>query len=181
VPPADHTEPVTAAYPRGPVRQFIFAHLASRQVARVIYGAIIGLALVVALEAHSPGVGSVIATLLGTAVAVGLAELYSEIIGAETRERRRVDRPALREMGGEALAVVIGAGFPAIFFVLAAAGAFEVDTAFKLSKWSGVVLLCGYAFLGARLAGFTALRSLVHAAAIGLVGGALIALKALLH
>jgi hypothetical protein len=29
-------------------------HLRSRQVSRVIYGAIIGLALVVALEAHPP-------------------------------------------------------------------------------------------------------------------------------
>jgi hypothetical protein len=163
------------------VRAAIEAHLGTRQVARVIYGSIIGMALIVVLQDHPPPPASVAALLVGTAVAVGLAELYSEIIGTEARERRRLDRPALRGMAGEALAVVWGAGFPAIFFVLAAAGAFDIDTAFKLSKWSGVVLLCGYAFLGARLAGFTAVRSLVHAAAVGLVGGALVALKALLH
>jgi hypothetical protein len=163
------------------LRRGLEAHLGSRDVARVIYGAVVGLALVLALEAHPPGPGEAAGLLLGAAVAVGLAELYSEIIGTEARERRRLDRPALRGMAGEALAVVWGAGFPAIFFVLAAAGAFDIDTAFKFSKWSGVVLLCGYAFLGARLAGFSAVRSLVHAAAVGLVGGALVALKALLH
>ena len=157
------------------------AHLGSRDVARVIYGAVVGLALVLALEAHPPAPGEAAGLLLGAAVAVGLAELYSEFIGTEARERRRPDGPALRAMAGEALAVVWGAGFPAIFFVLAAAGAFEVDTAFKLSKWSGVTLLCGYALLGARLAGLSAVRSLAHAAAVGLVGGALVALKALLH
>ena len=163
------------------LRRGLEDHLGSRDVARVIYGAVVGLALVLALEKHPPGPAETAGLLLGTAVAVGLAELYSEIIGTEARERRRLDRTVLRQMAGEALAVVVGAGFPAIFFVLAAGGAFEVDTAFKLSKWSGVVLLCGYAFLGARLAGLSAVRSVVHAGAIGLVGGALIALKALLH
>jgi hypothetical protein len=52
----------------GPVRRFVATHLGSRQVSRVIYGAIIGLALVVALEAHPPAAGVVIATLLGTAL-----------------------------------------------------------------------------------------------------------------
>ena len=52
----------------------IARHLGSRQVSRVTYGAIIGLALVVALQAHPPPPGAVIATLLGTAIAVGLAK-----------------------------------------------------------------------------------------------------------
>ena len=64
------------------------SHLRSRQVSRVIYGAIIGLALVVALEAHPPEAGAVAATLVGTALAVGLVEAYSEIVALETRGRR---------------------------------------------------------------------------------------------
>ena len=50
-----------------------------------------------------------------------------------------------------------------------------------LSKWSGLGLIGGYGFLAARLAGSGVARSLVHAAAVGLVGGALIGLKAVLH
>ena len=68
-----------------PVRGFVVTHLGSRQVSRVVYGSIIGLALVVALEAHPPRPGVVIASLLGTAVAVALAELLIEFIRSETR------------------------------------------------------------------------------------------------
>ena len=58
-------------------------HLGSNQVSRVIYGAIIGLALVVALEHDPPRPAVMVGTLVGTGVAVGLAELYSEVVGTE--------------------------------------------------------------------------------------------------
>jgi hypothetical protein len=157
------------------------AHLGSRDVGRVIYGAIIGLALVVAVQDHPPSAGVEAAILIGTAIAVGLAELYSEIVSTEARTRRRLERGQLRMMAGDGLAVVFGASFPAIFFALAAAGAISTGTAFTLSKWSGLGLIGCYGFIAARLSGSGVVRSLLHAAAVGLVGGALIALKAVLH
>src|SRR4051812_15295103 len=65
-------------------------HLGSQQVSRVIYGAILGLALTLGLERHPPGAGVVVATLFATAIAVGLAEIYSEVVGTETRTRNRI-------------------------------------------------------------------------------------------
>jgi hypothetical protein len=166
---------------RGRLRAMLDAHLGSRDVGRVIYGAIIGLALVVAVQDHPPAAGVEAAVLVGTAIAVGLAELYSEIVSTEARTRRRLERGQLRMMAGDGLAVVFGAGFPAVFFVLAAAGAISTGTAFTLSKWSGLGLIGAYGFLAARLAGAGVARSLLHAAAVGLIAGALIALKAFLH
>lgn len=163
------------------MRDRIEAHLGSRDVGRIIYGAIVGLALVVALQEHPPTAWTTAALLLGTAFAIGLAELYSEALSTEARTRRPVHRSELRAMSLEAVAVVIGAGFPAVFFVLAAIGATDVHAAFTLSKWSGLALICGYGFLAARLAGSTVGRGLAHSAAVGLIGGALIALKAILH
>jgi tetrahydromethanopterin S-methyltransferase subunit G len=157
------------------------AHLRSRDVARVLYGAIIGLALVVALQAHPPAAGQIVVLVVGTAVAVGLAELYCEIIGTEAGTGRMVKGPERRRMAGEALAVVVGAGFPAVFFALAAAGAIEVRLAFSLSKWSGLALICGYGALAARLAGAGRGKALLHGAVVGLIGVALIELKSLLH
>src|SRR5919107_882939 len=90
------------------VRTTLEAHLGSRQVARVVYGSIIGLALVVVVEAHPPSTGVLIGWFLGTAVAVALAEVYAEVIGVETRERHRVTRAQLREMRNDALAVAFG-------------------------------------------------------------------------
>jgi hypothetical protein len=163
------------------VRRFLESHLASNQVARVVYGAIIGLALVVALEAHPPPPGAVIATLLGTGVAVGLAEVYSETLGAEVRTHERVQGARLHEIWTDTLAVVFGIGFPAVFFLLAAVGAVEDDTAFELAKWSGLGLIALYGFVAARLSGAGLVPALVKSVAVALIGAFLIALKALVH
>jgi hypothetical protein len=159
----------------------IEAHLQSRQVSHVVYGTIIGLSLVIGLEQHPPKPGVVISTLLGTAIAVGFAELYSQIVGAETRTRGHVDRAFVRSVSRNVAAVVFGVSFPAVFFVLAAAGAMETDTAFDVAKWSGLGLTGFYGYCGARLAGKRALVALLYAAAIALIGAFLIALKALVH
>jgi VIT1/CCC1 family predicted Fe2+/Mn2+ transporter len=159
----------------------IKAHLGSRQVARVVYGAIIGLALIVALEKHPPAAGTMIASLMGTAVAVGLAELYAEIVGIETSERHRIRRDQLGELRDDSLAVGFGVAFPAVFFVLAAAGAMEIDTAFDLAKWTGLGLIGFYGFVAARYAGAPVSRALLQGAGAAAIGAALIALKALVH
>lgn len=166
---------------RTTLRQRVQAHLSSAAVARIIYGTIIGLALVLTLERHPPPAATAAVALAATAVAVGLAELYSEVVGTEARTRRPVARADLRALVSEALAVAFGGAFPATYFLLAAVGVLGLDTAFALAKWTGLGLICGYGFLAARLAGSGIGRSLVHAAAVGLVGGLLIALKAVLH
>jgi hypothetical protein len=163
------------------IRRAVYAHLDSRQVARVIYGAIIGLALLVALERHPPGAGAVVASLIATAVAVALAELYSEAVGAETRSRRRVQREELRHIARDALAVAFGIAFPAVFFVGAMAGVLDTDTAFTAAKWSGVGLIAFYGYCAARLAGARLPGALLQALAVGLVGVLLIVIKALVH
>jgi hypothetical protein len=159
----------------------IEAHLGSRQVSRVTYGAIIGLALIVALEEHPPSSRVVVGTLLGTAVAVGLAELYSDIVGIENRTRRHARCVELRHVAPEMAAVAFGISFPVVFFILAAAHAIEQETAFTIAKWSGVGLLGFYGFAAARLAGDGLSASALRGLAVGLIGAFLIALKALLH
>ena len=157
------------------------AHLGSRHVTRIVYGVIIGLALIVALAQHPPSSGVVIATLLGTAVAVGLAEVYSDIVGTETRQRRHIRRADLPDMVYDGLAVGFGISFPAVFFVLAAAGVMEKDTAFTIGAWSGLGLISFYGFCAARLAGESPVFSVLQALGVGLIGAILIVLKAVLH
>jgi len=162
--------------PRG-----LAAHLESHEATRLVYGSVLGLALVVALESHPPSAGEVAAALVATAVTVGLAEAYSELLGSEARTHRLVDRPQLWAATRQAAPVMFGASFPAIFFVLAAAGAIGVGSAFTLSKWAGLGLICAYGFVAGRLSGAGVGGALLHAAAVGALGGILIGLKALLH
>jgi hypothetical protein len=163
------------------VRAAIEAHLGTRQVARVIYGAIIGMALIVVLAEHPPGPASVVALLLATAVAVGLAELYSEVVAAETRTHRRVAAAHVREILNDVLAVGFGIAFPAVYFVLAALGAMQVETAFSLAKWSGIGLIGFYGFCAARLAGARLPSALLQGCAAAAIGAALILFKAVVH
>jgi hypothetical protein len=163
------------------LRASVLAHLGSEDVAHVIYGAIIGLALVQALKIHPPAPGVVAGSLFGSAVAVGLAEAYSELVASEARTRQPVTRARVREVLGDSGAVLFGAGFPAVFFVLAAIGAMEVRTAFRLATWTGLGLILAYGYLAARLSGSSAPAAILKSLAIGLVGLILIALKALLH
>jgi hypothetical protein len=177
-----HGLPASAAPPSGGAfRRFVGAHLGSRQVARVVYGSIIGLALVVALEAHPPPPAAVIASLLGTAVAVALAELYSELVGFETTRRRKAQPTELHRLTADIAAVAFGISFPAAFFFVAATGSLEPETAFTVAKWTGLGLIGVYGYAGARLSGAGLATSLVQAGAVALIGAALIVLKSLVH
>ena len=163
------------------VREAIESHLGSAQVSRVIYGAIIGLALIVSLEKHPPKAAVMVGFILATAVAVALAEIYSDIIGTETRTHARVENARKRHIAKESTAVAGGIGFPAVFFLLASAGVLETATAFTVAKWSGLGLIGLYGFVGGRLSGRSVPASILHGLAVGLIGGFLIAFKSLLH
>jgi hypothetical protein len=156
-------------------------HLGSARVARVTYGAIIGEALIVVLQGHPPSALAVAGTLLSTALAVGLAELYSEVIGHQTRTRSHVGRHHLRHLGGEVAAVAFGVAFPCVFFFAAAAGVIDLHTAFRAAKWSGIGLIGFYGFCAARLAGDRVFPALLQALAVMAIGAVLIAFKALVH
>jgi hypothetical protein len=135
----------------------------------------------VVLEQHPPAAGVVAGSLVATAIAVALAELYSEVVGSETRTRHRVSRAHLAEFTDDALAVGFGVAFPAVFFVLAAAGVLTTDTAFDIARWSGLGLIGFYGYAAGRLAGQRPLICLVQAVAVAGIGGLLIAVKALIH
>lgn len=163
------------------VRATLESHLGSRQVARVVYGAIIGLTLIVAVEDHPPSAAVMAAWLVLTGVTVALAEVYSEVIGVETSERHRVTRHQLAHLLGQGWAVLLGVGFPAVFFLLAVVGVLELHTAFASARWSGLGLIGFYGYWAARFAGAPVPRALAQAAAVATIGALVIAFKVLLH
>ncbi len=157
------------------------AHLGSHQVARVVYGSIIGLALVVALESHPPGPGVMAVWLVGTAIAVGLAEVYSDVVGTETSTRQPVTRSQLRHMAEDAVGVGFGVAFPAVFFLISALNVMGVELAFEIAKWTGLGLIGFYGFWAARFAGAPRHQAVLKGALVALIGAGLILLKSLVH
>jgi hypothetical protein len=157
------------------------SHLRSGQVARVVYGSIIGLALVLTMEAHPPTQGSVAASLAATGIAVGLAELYSEVICSRARAGTGGEVDDIRNIISDSIAVAVGVAFPAVFFLAAFVQWISLDTAFSLAKWTGLALIGAYAYVAARLQGGTQVRSLLHATGAAVVAALLIVFKALIH
>jgi hypothetical protein len=145
-----------------------------------VYGTVIGVALVAALEAHPPTAIATAVTIVTTSIAVGLAEIYSEVVGARVRPRTEGRRGTVVD-GPGVLAVVAGAAFPAVFFILSAAGVMKLGTAFTIAKWSGLVLIASYGWWAARLNGAPHHKALLHAGAVALIGAFVIAVKALVH
>ena len=167
--------------PRTALGRAVFSHLGSKDVVKVVYGSIVGLALVVALEAHPGTPTQTFAAVVATAIAIALAEAFSEFIGIETRERRLIASREIPGLAADAGAVAVGAGFPAVFFLLAAVKVIDLDTAFTIAKWSGLGLIFAYAWAASRLAGSSVVTAMLHATVVGAIGVVLIALKALLH
>ena len=157
------------------------SHLRSGQVSRVVYGSIIGLALILTLEAHPTTERVAVGTLVATGLAVGLAELYSEAIGARTRVALGGEAEPMSVVAWDTVAVFIGIAFPVVFFIAAWFELIEMDTAFTLAKWTGLGLIAAYGYLAARLSGATGLRSVLHASGVAGIATLLIAFKALLH
>ena len=163
------------------MRARLAEHLRSGQVSKVVYGSIIGLALVLTLEAHPPTPMVVVGTLASTAVAVALAELYSEVVGSRARVAVGGTREPWTRIAEAATAVAFGIVFPSVFFLAVPLGLLDFDTAFTVAKWTGLGLIAGYGFIAARLGGMGTSRALVEAAAVALIAGVLIGLKALVH
>ena len=157
------------------------SHLRSGQVSRVVYGSIIGLALVLTLEAHPPSVGVAIGTLVATAIAVALAELYSELIGGRARASLGGSTEPLGAIASDAAAVAFGVASPSVFFVAAALGLVGYDLAFTLAKWTGLCVIAGYGYVAGRLSGSGPAGALLEAAGVALIATVLIVLKALVH
>ena len=83
--------------------------------------------------------------------------------------------------GEDAGAVGFGIAFPAVFFLLSALGLLQVETAFRVARWTGLGLIGFYGYWAACFAGATIPSALLKAALMALVGAGLIVLTSLVH
>ena len=152
-----------------------------RYAARSVYGAIVVLALLLALEDHSPGPFAAAGLVAGTVLAVLSAEAYSEILGAEVDHRRRLTRDERRAMEREHALMFAAAVWPVIFLLLAGVGLLEEETAYTLGTWVVIAMLFVFGYLARRLAGLSNSQAVVSALVLGSIGLLLAGLKAVLH
>ncbi len=144
---------------------------------RLVYGAVVILAALLAVDASKATIAKQIGAILLATVAVVFAELYSDIIGAMIRERRRPRWREVIDMTTQLGSLVLAAVPPLVLTLLAIGGVVSVDTAASLSVWLLVGLLFAFGFAAARMAGGSIIGSAVGASLLLGLGLAMVMFK----
>lgn len=156
-------------------------HSEGHYAARSVYGAILVLALLLALQQHPPGPWNAAVLVGGTLLAVLAAETYADILGMEVDQGRPATREERQAKWRELGVVMVAAEGPVLVFVLAGLGVLDEDLAFRLAVWITIGVLFTEGFLARWLAGRSLLASLTSACVVGGIGVGLAVLKHLAH
>jgi hypothetical protein len=166
------------------LRPHIFSagqHSEGHYAARSVYGSILVLALLLALQKHPPSPYNAALLVAGTLFAVLAAETYADLLGLEIDQGRPPTPEERRDKFRELGVMTVAAEGPVVVFVLAGLDVIDDDLAFRLAVWVtiGVLFLTG--FLARWFAGRSLLSSLASGCVIGGIGVALAVLKHFAH
>jgi hypothetical protein len=144
-----------------------------------VYGSVIVLAVIVALDGTGVRSREVIASVLGAAIATVLAEIYADYLAATIRWGRRPTGAERAERLRNAAVGLIAAVLPVIFFLFSALGTITLEAAFAAATWTGVGVVGFYAFVANRRSGMGIGMSLAVGAGFAALGAVLVLVKAL--
>ena len=145
---------------------------------RMVYGAIIILAVILALDAgRIYGAGEVTLLIVLATMAVAFAELYSEIVGETIRRRRSLTRGELHQITVNLGAILLVPVPPFVLIALSALGVMSLRTAVVMSAWLLVGILFTFGYVAFREAGRSRPWSLGGASVLLGVGLLMVAFK----
>jgi hypothetical protein len=135
------------------------------------------LAAITGLDEASATANECIVAVVGIAFAVGVSEIYADVVGSTFRHGRA---PSGEERTEIAVDVAFGFGAaisPAVFFVLARLGAISVGHALTIAEWAGIGVLWFYVFAAARAAGLRLPRAIAWSILLTACGVVIVQLK----
>ncbi len=107
---------------------------------------------------------------LFAAVAIVLAEVYSEILGKTIRNKRKLSRAERKEIAQDSLAIVSVSFWPSVIFLLSYLGLYSVHSAFNISYSLLLAVLFIFSYWAGRLSKFSRSGALLMAFATSAVG-----------
>ncbi len=144
---------------------------------RLVYGAVVTLATLLAVGVAGPTVADEVGAILLATFAVVFAEFYSEVVGATIRERRALSRHELLAMAGRLGTLALAAIPPLIVTLGSALGLYSAEVAVWASIWLLATLLFAFGFAAGRVSGRSLIGSAVAAAVLLAVGVGVIVVK----
>ncbi len=141
------------------------------RASKVVYGSVLIFAFL-AGQSHS-GHDSALPIVFGTffaAVAIVLAEVYSEILGKTIRNKRTLKKDERREVEQDSFAIISVSFWPSLIFLLSYFGLFSVHTAFNISYGLLLTVLFVFSYWASVLSGRKSSTSLFRAVITTCVG-----------
>lgn len=117
-------------------------------VSKAIYGSISVLAVLLVMEEHPPAAWRAATTLFGTALAIALAESYSETVAEILAQRKRLNAEEIRGIWRLTRPILLSANLPTLVLLLSAAGFYPVAAGLKIAEYAIYLALFAY---GARV------------------------------
>jgi hypothetical protein len=148
------------------------------RASKVIYGAILISAYLIT-QSHSDG-STALSLAFGTlfaAVAIVLAEVYSDIIGRTIKHKRKLTNHERHEIEKDSLAIVSVSIWPSVMFFLSHLGLFSVQFAFDISYLLLIGVLVIFSYIASRLSGRSKIKSLMWSLIISIIGICVILVK----
>ena len=149
------------------------------ELAHAIHGTVVGAAVMVAASLHGT-LAQVVITVVATLLVYWATERYAELLAAGARGRV-LDRRSVVAALGRGWPMLESSYIPVIALLIASALGAELRGAVLVALCLSTVLLAGLGYGAARHSGAARGGALGWAAASGLLGVAVIALKLALH
>ncbi|MFJ9037220.1 hypothetical protein ACIRF8_11605 [Streptomyces sp. NPDC102406] len=149
--------------------------------ARGVYGCIVVLSLLLAVEDHPPPPFETALTLVATLTGIVAAETFASLIGQEAERGRPPTWSERRRTAAEQFLAFSAVILPALFFVLAGFGLFAERLAFTLSRSATLILLFLYCCAARGLSGRTRTNAVLTGFVVGAFGVGLANFKSLTH
>lgn len=144
-------------------------HRAER-FSHALYGLVIITATLIAERLHVESAGDALGLLLGTALVLLLVHTYTAVMAARYVEGHPLGVLGRRLVVQDNVPVLAAVVVPAISFILAGGGAFELLTAYRISIAFCLVALAGLGLFQGRISGLGWGRSLLSAVAAAGIG-----------
>jgi hypothetical protein len=143
-----------------------------------VYGSFLAASVVAVSSGAGEGARAMTETLFATMLVFWLAHAWSEVIGHHIAAGSRFERREILAIAAHQWPLVEAAVVPTIFLALAWAGVWSRDTGAMLAFGAALVQITGWGFVAGLRSGATLLSAGLHGAVQGMLGLALLALKA---
>lgn len=137
---------------------------------------LIALAAALALDI-SGDAGTAAFGLVGTAMAIMLANFYADWLQAEVEQRRRLRPADVPPVVFRSIGVLLGAIPALLLFIAAWLGLLAIATVVDLAVWSGIALLFAFGYVGGRLRGDQQRAAVVHGFLLAVIGFGVMLIK----